>query len=70
MICPRHLAQARCRLGALSAGSDLEIDKQYLNSEGMTEIGFLDPEASRTYLTSRRDTVGELGAQHRTLTAK
>ena len=69
MICPRHLAQARCRLRALSAGSELKIDKRYLNSDGMTEIGFVDPEATRTYLTSRNDTASELAAHRRTLTA-
>ncbi len=33
--------------------TELEIDRQYVNSERMTEIGFIDPEARRTYLTSR-----------------
>ena len=47
----------------------LEIDKRHLNSEGMTEIGFVDPWATRTYLTSRSDTASELAADRRTLTA-
>lgn len=31
--------------------TELEIDRQYVNSEGMTEIGFIDPEARRRYLS-------------------
>jgi hypothetical protein len=49
--------------------TELEIDKRYLNSDGMTEIGFVDPWAARTYLTSRSDTASELAADSRTLTA-
>jgi hypothetical protein len=48
--------------------SELEIDKRYLNSEGMTEIGFVDPEATRTYLTSHRGTGVEMAVDRRTLT--
>ena len=46
----------------------LEIDKRYLNSEGMTEIGFVDPWATRTYLRSRSDAASELAADSQTLT--
>ncbi len=46
--------------------TELEIDKQYVNSDGMTEVGFVDPEAYRTYLTSH---VEPAGADRPTLTA-
>jgi hypothetical protein len=39
--------------------TELEIDKQYVNSDGMTEIGFVDPGALRTYLTIRAEPAGE-----------
>ncbi len=45
--------------------SELEIDKRYLNSDGMTEIGFIDPEACRTHLRSRAHPAGEVAAEHR-----
>jgi hypothetical protein len=49
--------------------TELEIDKQYLNSDGMTEIGFVDPEAYRTYLTSRAVPASERATHRRTLSA-
>ena len=49
--------------------TELEIDKRYLNSDGMTEIGFVDPEATRTYLTSRGGIGAEMAVDRRTLTA-
>ena len=33
--------------------TELEIDKQYVNSDGLTDIGFIDPDARRTHLTNR-----------------
>jgi hypothetical protein len=45
------------RIGAeIIKRTELEIDRRYLNSDGMTEIGFVDPEATRTYLASPRRT--------------
>jgi hypothetical protein len=41
--------------GEIMKRTELEVDKQYVNSDGMTEIGFVDPEACRTYLAGRRD---------------
>ena len=58
------------RVGAeLIHRTELEIDKRYLNGEGMTEIGFVDPEATRTYLTSRGGIVAGMAVDRRTLTA-
>jgi hypothetical protein len=51
--------------GEIIKRSELEIDKQYLNSDGMTEIGFVDPEAYRTYLGRRAHPAGEVAAEHR-----
>jgi hypothetical protein len=53
--------------GEIIKRTELEIDKQYVNSDGMTQIGFVDPEAHRTYWTSRSDTDGELARNRRTL---
>jgi hypothetical protein len=54
--------------GEIIKRTELEIDRQYLNSDGMTEIGFVDPEAYRTYHTSRAEP-GERATHRRTLTA-
>jgi hypothetical protein len=53
--------------GEIIKRTELEIDKQYVNGDGMTEIGFVDPEALRTYWTSRSDADGELARDRRTL---
>ncbi len=45
--------------------TELEIDKQYVNGDGMTEVGFIDPEAFRTYWTSRGEPAGERAAAER-----
>ena len=42
--------------------TELEIDKQYVDSDGMTEVGVVDPEAYRTYLKRRAEPAGERGA--------
>jgi hypothetical protein len=49
--------------------TELVIDKQYVNSDGMTEIGFVDPEAYRTYFATRTPPQGSGAPHRRTLTA-
>ncbi len=52
-------------LTACHQAAELEIDEQYLNSDGMTEIGFIDPEAHRTYRTKRGEPAAEAAARRR-----
>jgi hypothetical protein len=55
--------------GEIIKRTELEIDKQYVNSDGMTEIGFVDAEACRTYLTSHPGPASQQTADRRTVTA-
>jgi hypothetical protein len=67
----RRLATRACikRIHAqIIKRTELQIDKRYLTSDGMTEIGFVDPEATRTYLTSGGGTVADMAVARRTLT--